>query len=409
MHAELKISDMKYPENLQSDSPTSKSNFLGALLIVAGTTVGAGMLALPMTSNQIGFVNSMFLLVGMWFFMCFAALVTVEINLKLGGGYSIAYIAEKAFGKLGKVIASISIGLLFYALLAAYTTGGASCLRVGIESIINVSVPFSGVAMAFTALLGAFVYSSMRHVDFANRFLLVFKMSIFFALVYFLMPFVKADYLALNTMVDNKALWLAIPIFFTSFGFHGSIPSLINYVGPNRSDLRKVIIVGSFFPLLVYILWQVVTLGVLPANMIGGGAINDVASFMHLLNQATASDSIAYFSNIFTFFGVTTSFLGVAIGLFDYLAETFKKGTSSGQRFQTALLTFLPPLFFAIFFPNGFIMSLGYAAIALSVLAILLPSAVALKQKHANGIVAKTALVLLFAAGIGIIAIELLK
>ena len=411
MRAELKVCDMKSSDTSFSDDvlKTSKSKFMGALLIVAGTTVGAGMLALPMTSSHIGFINSIFLLVGMWAFMCFAALVTVEINLKLGGGYSIAYIAEKYFGKLGKFIASASIGLLFYALLAAYTTGGASFLRVGLESILQISVPFSGVAMAFTTLLGAFVYSSMRHVDFANRFLLFFKMSIFFALVYFLMPFVSADYLVLNSVSNSKAFWIAIPIFFTSFGFHGSIPSLINYVGTNRSDLRKVIVIGSFLPLLVYILWQVVTLGVLPANMVGGVASNDVASFMQLLNLATASDSISYFSNIFVFIGVSTSFLGVAIGLFDYLAESLKKGTSSIQRFQTALFTFLPPLFFALFFPNGFIMALGYAAIALSVLAVLLPAAVALKQSSANGIFMQIVLMLLFAAGVGIVAIELLK
>jgi tyrosine-specific transport protein len=409
MGAELKVFKMSQSEATCSENKNySKSKFIGALLIVAGTTVGAGMLALPMTSNKIGFVNSLFLLVGMWAFMCFAALITVEINLRLGGGYSIAYIAEKYFGKLGKYIASLSMGLLFYALLSAYTTGGASFLRVGLESVFKISVPFTAVAIVFTSLLGAFVYSSMRHVDFANRFLLFFKTSIFFILVYFLIPFVKTDYLALSTLSDSKAFWLAIPIFFTSFGFHGSIPSLINYVGTNRNDLRKVIVIGSFVPLLVYILWQVVTLGVLSSDMVGSDASNDVASFVHLLNQATISDSIGYFSNIFAFFGVSTSFLGVAIGLFDYIAETFKKSTSSAQRLQTALLTFLPPLFFAIFFPNGFIMALGYAAVALSVLAVLLPAAVALKHKQ-NNIIKKTALLGLFAAGIGIIAIELLK
>lgn len=407
---ERKVFEMHESEILPSKNSavSSKSRFVGSLLIVAGTTVGAGMLALPMTSNKIGFVNSVFLLVAMWAFMCFAALVTVEINLKLGGGYSIAYISEKYFGKIGKYIASLSIGLLFYALLSAYATGGASFLKTGIESVVAISLPFPVFAVALTFLLGVFVYSSMRHVDFANRFLLFFKMGVFFVLVYFLMPFVKSEYLSANAMSDNKAFLLAIPIFFTSFGFHGSIPSLINYVGQNRSDLRKIIIVGSFLPLLVYILWQVVTLGVVPSGMVGGGASNDVASFVHLLSQATASDSIGYCSNIFAFFGVSTSFLGVAIGLFDYIAETFKKGAAPLQRLQTALLTFLPPLFFAIFFPNGFIMALGYAAIALSVLAILLPAAAALKQ-GVNNKMAQLLLISLFAIGIGIIAIEIIQ
>ncbi len=390
----------------------SKSKFIGATLIVAGTTVGAGMLALPMTSGKLGFLNSTLLLVFMWGFTCFAALISLEINLRFGGGYSISYLAEKTFGRFGKWIASLSIGFLFYALLSAYTTGGASFLKEGFENFLGVSPPLPVMAFAFATMLGVFVYSSTRHVDYANRFLLFFKTSIFLTLVYFLTPLIKTQYLA-NTLAEPNALWLAIPIFFTSFGFHGSIPTLINYVGPNSQYLRKVIIIGSMAPLLVYILWQTVTLGVLPPST--GVEDQNVASFIHHLNSATQSSTIGYFSNIFTFFAVSTSFLGVAIGLFDYLAESLKKKNTSGQRFQTALLTFVPPLFFALFYPNGFIMALGYAAIALSVLAILLPSAVAYKLRQSDSITpykvvgGNAVLALVFLCGLGIIIIEIIK
>lgn len=399
-------------DNSAKQAP-SRSRFIGATLIVAGTTFGAGMLALPMTSGKAGFINSSLLLIGMWAFTCFAALVTLEINLRNGGGYSISYLAEKIFGRFGKWVASLSIGLLFYALLAAYTTGGASFLKAGVESITGISAPFSVMAISFAVMLGVFVYSSTTHVDYANRFLLFVKVSIFFCLVFALVPFVKAQYLA-SPGSEPSSTWLAIPLFFTSFGFHGSIPTLINYVGPNVKYLRKVIIAGSIAPLFIYLLWQVVTLGVLPV-MITGAEEQNVASFISHLNQATQSTAIEYCSNIFAFFGVSTSFLGVAIGLFDYLAESLKKANTKSQRFQTSLLTFLPPLFFALFYPNGFIMALGYAAIALSVLAVMMPAAVAYKMRQAGGAApykvagGNAALVVLFFLGAGIIVIELLR
>ncbi len=392
-----------------------KSRFIGATLIVAGTTFGAGMLALPMTSSKAGFINSSLLLIAMWVFTCFAALISLEINLRYGGGYSISYLAEKTFGRLGKWIASLSIGLLFYALLSAYTTGGASFLKTGIESFWGISVPFSVMAFAFITMLGVFVYSSTTHVDYANRFLLTFKVGIFLCLVCSLVPFVKAQYLA-SPGGEPSATWLAIPLFFTSFGFHGSIPTLINYVGPNVQYLRKVIIIGSIAPLFIYLLWQTVTLGVFPPSTgLTGLEEQNVSSFIHHLNSVTQSDAIGYFSNIFTFFAVSTSFLGVAIGLFDYLAESLKKKNTKGQRFQTSLLTFLPPLFFALFYPNGFIMALGYASIALSILAIILPTAVAYKLRQAGGttpykvVGGNATLALVFVLGFGIIAIELLR
>lgn len=396
--------------HMQHTQP-SKSRFIGATLIVAGTTFGAGMLALPMASGKAGFINSSLMLVGMWIFTCFAALITLEINLRFGGGYSISYLAEKTFGRAGKWLASLSIGLLFYALLSAYTTGGATFLKTGVDNYFGISLPFPVMALSFIVMLGIFVYSSTRHVDYANRFLLFFKVSIFLCLVYSLIPFVKAQHLA-HAGSEPNAFWLAIPLFFTSFGFHGSIPTLVNYVGPNPKYLRKVIIVGSIAPLFIYLLWQTVTLGALSPT---GTEEQNVAAFIQHLNDATQSTAIGYFSNIFTFFAVSTSFLGVAIGLFDYLAESFKKQNTSNERFQTALLTFVPPLFFALFYPNGFIMALGYAAIALSILAILLPVAVAYKLRQSNGITpykvigGNVILGLIFLCGLAIILIELLK
>ncbi|MGC6744771.1 aromatic amino acid transport family protein [Escherichia coli] len=46
---------------------------------------------------------------------------------------------------------------------------------------------------------------------------------------------------------------------------------------------------------------------------------------------------------------LATSFLGVALGLFDYLADLFQRSNTVGGRLQTGAITFLPPLAFALF------------------------------------------------------------
>jgi tyrosine-specific transport protein len=61
----------------------------------------------------------------------------------------------------------------------------------------------------------------------------------------------------------------------------------------------------------------------------------------------------------------------VALGLFDYLADLFQRRNTVTGRLQTGAITFLPPLAFALFYPRGFVMALGYAGVALSVLALL--------------------------------------
>ena len=43
-----------------------KNKTLGSALIIAGTSIGAGMLAMPLTSAGIGFGYTVLLLVGLW-------------------------------------------------------------------------------------------------------------------------------------------------------------------------------------------------------------------------------------------------------------------------------------------------------------------------------------------------------
>ena len=111
-------------------------------------------------------------------------------------------------------------------------------------------------------------------------------------------------------------------------------------------------------------------------------AQTDVAGFVHNLNAITNNPLLGGMITLFTFLAITTSFLGVAIGLFDSIAETLSLPTvTQFERLKVSLLTFLPPVFFALFYNDGFIIALGYAAIALSILAVLMPTAVALKWR----------------------------
>lgn len=51
---------------------------------------------------------------------------------------------------------------------------------------------------------------------------------------------------------------------------------------------------------------------------------------------------------------------------------------------QTGVVTFLPPLAFALFYPRGFVMATGYAGVATAVLALLIPSMLAWQSRKQN-------------------------
>ena len=52
-----------------------KNRTLGSILIVAGTTIGAGMLAMPLAAAGVGFTVTLGLLFTLWALMCYTALL----------------------------------------------------------------------------------------------------------------------------------------------------------------------------------------------------------------------------------------------------------------------------------------------------------------------------------------------
>ncbi|WP_351060773.1 aromatic amino acid transport family protein, partial [Psychrobacter sp. TB20-MNA-CIBAN-0197] len=67
----------------------------------------------------------------------------------------------------------------------------------------------------------------------------------------------------LEMPVEQGSILSAIPVIFTSFGFHGSIPSIVKYVGVEIKVLRKVMIAGAALPLVIYIFWQLLSQGIM--------------------------------------------------------------------------------------------------------------------------------------------------
>lgn len=124
-----------------------------------------------------------------------------------------------------------------------------------------------------------------------------------------------------------------------------------------------------------------------------------------------ASPHVELAVHLFADLALATSFLGVALGLFDYLADLFQRRSTVSGRLQTGLITFLPPLAFALFYPRGFVMALGYAGVALAVLALLILlcwSGSAVNRAQAGYRVAggTPALALVFICGIVVIGVQ---
>lgn len=175
-------------------------------------------------------------------------------------------------------------------------------------------------------------------------------------------------------------------VLITSFGFASIVPSLREYFHDDIKSLRKVILLGSLVPLACYILWNAVIMGVVARDGAEGLmalAVNEHATtgLTYALSQAVESHWITGFFSFFTSICMVTAFLGVSIGLFDFLADglSFKKTGLQGK--STLALTFLPPLAVVLINPGIYLHALSYAGLCCVILLLFLPALMAWRAR----------------------------
>ncbi|MFB9996233.1 MULTISPECIES: tyrosine transporter TyrP [Providencia] len=371
------------------------------------------MLAMPIAAAGNGFMVSLAMLLGLWALMCYTALLLVEVYQHESHETGIGSVAQRYLGAGGKFITGFSMMFLMYALTAAYVTGAGEIITSNLKGSFSVEMADWLGIVIFTVIGGGVVCFGTSSVDFINRILFAAKIIFLVIILALMLPHVEQVNL-LSSPTEKILILAAIPVFFTSFGFHGSVPSIVKYMGGNVKKLRLIFIVGSAIPLVAYILWQIATLGSIGTHTFVGILAENAGlnGLLDAIKKVAQSSQTEFVAQMFMSLALATSFLGVALGLFDFLADLFKRSDNASGRIQTGLITFLPPLIFALFYPKGFVMALGYAAIALSVLALLLPSAMALKSRHANPrkyqvLGGTPALFIVFLCGIAVITIQL--
>lgn len=358
---------------------------LGCILLIVGTSIGAGMLALPIATAQLGFLGSLILLFACWFVMTAGALLILEVNLWLPQNSNLISMAKATIGPIGQIISWVTFLLLLYSLLCAYIAGGSDLFH-NLLIASGVDIPSWIAALVFVAIFGFIVYLGIRVVDYVNRGLMFVKLGAYFLLVILLAPFISFDKLSQGDfkMITSAT---AIMVTITSFGYAAIVPSLRIYFAGDVKKLKLAIFIGSLIPLLCYIMWDAVIMGLIPID--GEQSLfaimhanNSTSALVNTLDSIVAKGALVFFVKLFTSICVVTSFLGVALCLVDFLADGLQMEKQGGANIFLHLLTFIPPIAIVLLFPNVFIKALAYAGVYCVVLLILLPAWMAWQGRY---------------------------
>ena len=330
---------------------------LGAILLVSGTTIGAAMLALPVVTGLAGFMPTALLFILFWAFMLFTAFLILEVNLWFPKSANMISMAKSTLGGWGEIFAWVAYLYLLYALMTAYLAGSGPIVNDFIDTALGIDLPNWLGYTPLILLFLYFVFKGAHGVDTVNRWLMVALTAAFALMVALIIPEVNLANLAHS---DFKALPLAVSVTATSFGFHIIIPSLTTYLNRDVKEIRKALVIGSLIPLAAYLIWEVVSLGVIPLDTLAQG-YNEGANGVRLLTEAIDRPIIEMIARAFAFFAIVTSFLGVSLSLADCLADGLNMRKWGHPSWLVDVLTIVPPLAIVAVNPRAFLTALEYA------------------------------------------------
>lgn len=359
---------------------------LGSALIIAGTTIGAGMLAMPLTSAGIGFGFAAFLLIGLWLLLAYSGFLFVEVyQTAKNKSDGVATLAEQYFGIAGRVIATVTLFILLYALSAAYMAGGGGLLAglLPADWFATGELRAQLSVLIFTIVLGAFVVIGTSGVDGITRILFLGKIAAFLLVLIMMLPEAQLNNL-LEVPLNYALILSASPIFFTSYGFHVVMGSINSYLDGSTKKFRLSILIGTLIPLTAYLLWQLAVHGLFGQHQFIEILAKDstLNGLITATKTVTGSHILGEVLRAFSALALITSFLGVTLGLFEGLNDLFKRTKIPANRFTLTLATFLPSLCFALFYPNGFIAALGYAGLLCAFYCLILPIGLAWRTRQ---------------------------
>jgi len=366
----------------------------GGASLVAGTMVGAGILALPSATSPVGFIPSTGAMGIGWLYMTMSGLLIAELSINRLGqsgkpGQGMLDLYEDSLGEKWSKVGSTAYFGLHYCLLVAYIAQGGANLNA-FFGFDQMGLPAGVPQAVFATSIGLGLYvAKPAQIEAAN---IVFVSVL--AVVFLGIIGLGAGTVDFQNLIDpinqhpDKVVD-ALPIIFLSLVYHNVVPTVVNQLEGDRSKITKAIIYGTSVPTLMFLAWNAVVLGNVGLDASATGAVDPVALLQASASSGGSSAILGNLVTIFSSLALVTSLIGFVYGLLDGWTDVFGLPTEGPayEKWKAPLfgLVFLPPLALSVTDPDIFFTALDYGgAFGVSTLFLILPPIMVWKQRYAD-------------------------
>ncbi len=362
---------------------------LGSTALIAGTTVGAGILALPAVTLPSGVVPSTSGLIAVWLYALVSGLLVAEVTLntmRTEGHPSLGFlgVVEKILGKVGARLAGGVYLFMHYALLVAYITKGGEILGSATAKIWSVQILPTWVGTTtFTLLFGGIMYLGReKFIEKLNSAFVAIVIVSFLGLLFLAGGQIQSTQLLFQNW---SALGSAISVMSVALFFQNVVPLVVTQLEGDARKIRQSIFIGSVIPLIMFLAWNAVILGSVNRDMLHGASVGrTIFDPLQVLRAGGAGEWLGVLISIFSEFAIATSFIGFVYGLLDLLKDIFLVAQGKfSSRLPLYSLVLFPPMTLGTLNPSIFFTALDYTGtFSISVLGGIIPVLMSWKQRQ---------------------------
>jgi len=321
-------------------------------LIISGLSVGAGILALPVATFELGIAGATLLILALGAFNLISAMLIVEMFLKAGKPTHMPGLAMRFLGRPWDVVMIASLALFAYGAIIGYLVSGG----LVISELCGGAIPPWMGTLAYFSAGTIIIWGGMWWLKQSEKSGFVIAMILVAAVMLMALPTLRLSY----GMPSLAAFSMAFGVTLFACAAQEVIPSVGNSMRRDPRGFAKAVFAGMSFPILLYIVWTVVMTSAIPHDLLMKARLNGEPVTIPL--GETAGKLAIFVGSLYALFATFTSFLGVAYGLADaYQDEFVQAGHRVMRRGAAVMLAVLPPLGIALLNPHGFLQALELA------------------------------------------------
>jgi len=300
-----------------------KSLFI-AISVLIGTTIGVGIFGIPYVIAKIGFIPGFLYLIGLGLIILLLNLCYGEIVLRTKENHQLPGYAKIYLGKWGELLAIFATCIGFYGALLAYLIMAGNFLHSILEKIFPLySFDYS---LIFFVCITIMIFLGIKAIPKIEFLMSIFLLLIIIIIFVFGFPHIKIENLI---PIDLTYFFLPFGVILFALGDVSAIPIMEIILKEKKFLLKKAIILGTLIPLIIYILFSLIGVGVI-GKTISENSIIDLGNFL--------GKEILFLGSIFGFFAVSTSFLSLGLAL----KQIYHYDYNLSKPISTLLVCFIP-------------------------------------------------------------------